>query len=156
MVSSSSFPRLFTVNEANALLPSVRPLIDKILENIRRLKSKSETVIRNERLDPEAPNLMDRLREDEEIARLLEQVKGWVEEIHSYGCICKGIEQGLIDFPACSGRRSCSSVGSLVKPASATGTASRMALPAGERCSTARNPTLTAILLITKFQPCNR
>jgi len=72
MVSSSSFPRLFTVNEANALLPSVRPLIDKILENIRRLKSKSETVIRNERLDPEAPNLMDRLREDEEIARLLE------------------------------------------------------------------------------------
>jgi len=56
MVSSSSFPRLFTVNEANALLPSVRPLIDKILENIRRLKSKSETVIRNERLDPEAPN----------------------------------------------------------------------------------------------------
>ena len=98
MVSSSSFPRLFTVNEANALLPSVRPLIDKILENIRRLKSKSETVIRNERLDPEAPNLMDRLREDEEIARLLEQVKGWVEEIHSYGCICKGIEQGLIDL----------------------------------------------------------
>jgi hypothetical protein len=99
MVSSSTFPRLFTVDEANALLPTLRPLIEQILENIRRLKSKSETVIRKEQLDPEAPNLMDRLREDGEIARLIGQVQGWVEEIHSYGCMCKGVEQGLIDFP---------------------------------------------------------
>lgn len=103
MTSSSSFPRLFTVDEANALLPTLRPLIEQILENIRRLKSKSEMVIRKERLDPEAPNLMDRLREDGDIARLIGQVQGWVEEIHSYGCMCKGVEQGLIDFPCLLG-----------------------------------------------------
>jgi hypothetical protein len=103
MGPTATFPRLFTVDEANALLPTLRPLIDQILENIRRLKSKSEMVIRKEQLDPEAPNLMDRLREDGEIARLIGQVQGWVEEIHSYGCMCKGVEQGLVDFPCLLG-----------------------------------------------------
>jgi hypothetical protein len=103
MEASANFPRLFTVDEANALLPTLRPLIENILENIRRLKSKSKIVIRSEQLDPEAPNLMDRLRQDGEIARLVGQVKGWVEEIQSYGCLCKGVEQGLIDFPCLLG-----------------------------------------------------
>ncbi len=103
MKSSAHLPRLFTVNEANLLLPTLRPLIEQILENLRRLKSKSEIVIRKERLDPEGPDLMKRLRKDEEIARFVGQVKGWVEEIHSYGCVCKGVENGLIDFPCMLG-----------------------------------------------------
>lgn len=103
MESPAKYPRLFTVIEANALLPNLRPLVEQILENIRRLKSASETTIRRERLDPEAPNLMNRLREDGEIARLIGQVTGWVEEINSYGCVCKGVEQGLIDFPCMLG-----------------------------------------------------
>jgi len=103
MESAANFPRLFTVDEANGLLPAVRPLIENILENLRRLKSKSATVIRNEQLDPEAPDLMTRLRQDEEIARLVGEIKGWVEEIHGHGCVCKGVEHGLIDFPCLLG-----------------------------------------------------
>jgi hypothetical protein len=99
----AQFSKIFTVGEANALLPVLRPLLESVLENIRRLKSKTEVVIRNEQLDPEAPNLMERLREDAEIARLLHQVKLGVDEIHGYGCICKGMEQGLIDFPCMLG-----------------------------------------------------
>jgi hypothetical protein len=103
MESSGTFPRLFTVNEANALLPTVRPLIERILESIRRLKSKSETVIRQQQLDPAATDLMDRLQQDDEIARLVNEVKHGVEQIHHHGCICKGVEQGLIDFPCMLG-----------------------------------------------------
>jgi len=103
MESSASYPRLFTIEEANGLLPALRPLIENILENLRRLKGKSESVIRNQQLDPEAPDLMKRLRQDQEIARLVGQIKGWVEEIHAHGCVCKGIEQGLIDFPCLLG-----------------------------------------------------
>ena len=103
MESNSSYQRLFTVNEANALLPTVRPLVERILENIRRLKSASENVIRKEQLDPEAPDLMNRLRENGEITRLVTQVKEWVETINGHGCICKGVEQGLIDFPCVLG-----------------------------------------------------
>ena len=103
MIFADSFERLFTVDEANALLPAVRPLVERILENIRRLKSKSETVTRNEQLDPEAADFMDRLQQDGEIARLVAEVRAWVEEIHSHGCLCKGVEQGLIDFPCMLG-----------------------------------------------------
>ncbi len=103
MVFSPNYPRLFTVNEANALLPKLRPLVEQILENVRRLKSTSETTIRREHLDPEAPNLMNRLREDGEIAKLIGQVTGWVDEVNAYGCVCKGVEQGLIDFPCMLG-----------------------------------------------------
>jgi hypothetical protein len=103
MESASNYSRLFTVNEANELLPKLRPLVERVLDNIRRLKSVSETVIRREQLDPEAPDLMERLREDSDISRLVTQVKVWVEEINGHGCVCKGVEQGLIDFPCMLG-----------------------------------------------------
>src|SRR3970282_2600740 len=103
MESASNFPRLFTVEEANGLLPALRPLIENILENLRRLKSKSETLIRSEQLDPEAPDLMQRLRRDEEIARLVGEIEGWVGEIHGHGCVCKGIGKGRIEFPCVLG-----------------------------------------------------
>ena len=99
----ANFPRLFTVNEANGLLPVLRPLVEQILENIRRLKGVSETVIRREQLDPDAPNLMERLREDGEVLKLVTQIKDWVTTINGHGCVCKGVEQGLIDFPCMIG-----------------------------------------------------
>lgn len=103
MVSSVSFPRLFTVGEANVLLPTVRRLMERIEENIKRLRNQSKTIIRDEQLDPDAMDFMDRLQENNEIARIVAEVKGWVEEIQSYGCICKGVEQGLVDFPCLLG-----------------------------------------------------
>ena len=74
MDQSSRYSRLFTVNEANELLPVLRPLVEQILENIRRLKNASETVIRREQLDAEAPDLMERLRQDADIARLISEL----------------------------------------------------------------------------------
>jgi len=103
MDSSASYSKLFTVNEANELLPTIRPMVEQILDNIRRLKIASESVIRRDQLDPEAPNLMERLRQDDEITRLVEQVKSWVETINGHGCMCKGVEQGLVDFPCMLG-----------------------------------------------------
>ena len=99
----ANFPRLFTVNEANGLLPLLRPLVEQILENIRRLKGVSEAVIRREQLDPDAPDLMARLREDKEVLKLVTQIKDWVAAINGHGCVCKGVEQGLIDFPCMLG-----------------------------------------------------
>jgi hypothetical protein len=103
MESNAHFPRLFTVDEANGLLPKLRPLVEQILDNIRRLKGASERMIRKEQLDADAPNFMERLRQDTEIAKLIGQVQGWVEEINAHGCLCKGVEQGLIDFPCMFG-----------------------------------------------------
>ncbi|HEY1266800.1 MAG TPA: DUF2203 domain-containing protein [Candidatus Binatia bacterium] len=91
--------RLFTVDEANALLPELKPLVARILKNLAALKEKSEVVIREERLSPSSPELMKSLQQNAAIATLIQEVKCMVEEINAYGCICKGIEEGLVDFP---------------------------------------------------------
>jgi hypothetical protein len=103
MVSSVSFPRLFTVEEANALLPAVRTLAEMIRENILQLRNQSQAIVRHEHLDPDSTDFMDRLQKNAAIAQLVAAVKSCVEQIQSYGCICKGVEQGLIDFPCLLG-----------------------------------------------------
>jgi len=103
MASSEVYPRLFTVNEANNLLPSLGLLMKQIFARLDLLREKSDGVIRQEGLSPSSPDLMERLQEDETIARLIHEVKGLVEEINSYGCVCKGVEQGLVDFPCLLG-----------------------------------------------------
>jgi len=95
--------RLFTVDEANALLPELRPLVERIMANLDTLKEKSEVVIREERLSPSSPELMKSLQQNAAIATLIQEVKCMVEEINAHGCICKGIEEGLIDFPCLLG-----------------------------------------------------
>ena len=75
----------------------------RIFHNLDFLREQSETVIRAERLSPSSPDLMGRLQEDGVIARLICEVKGLVDEIHSYGCVCKGVEEGLVDFPCLLG-----------------------------------------------------
>ncbi len=103
MATSQLFPCLFTVDEANNLLPALQPLMKRVFDHLDFLRKKSEAVIREERLSPNSPNLMERLQENDVIARLIQEVKGLVEEINSYGCVCKGVEQGLVDFPCMLG-----------------------------------------------------
>ena len=103
MASSQVFPRLFTIAEANALLPDLRPVVERIFQRLDSLREKSETIIRAGRLSPSTPALMKRLQDDEAIACVIQEVKGLVEEINSYGCVSKGIEQGLVDFPCLLG-----------------------------------------------------
>jgi hypothetical protein len=104
MDSSSPYSRLFTINEANALLPIVRPTIERLLEIIRRLRVQSEIVIRAEQIDPETPNLMRRLQQNGEVADLIKQINDAVNEVQQHGCVCKGVEQGLLDFPCLLGK----------------------------------------------------
>jgi len=103
MASAQIFPRLFTIGEANGLLRVLRPLVKRIFDTLELLRKKSESVIREERLLPSSPDFMERLQENDTIARLIHEVKGLAEEINSYGCVCKGVEQGLVDFPCLLG-----------------------------------------------------
>lgn len=103
MVSSPPSSRLFTVLEANALLPALRALMERVFRLLDVLRQASESVIREQRLAPDAPDLMERLQQDDAVGRVIQEIKGLVEEIHGYGCMCKGIERGLIDFPCLLG-----------------------------------------------------
>ena len=64
------------------------------------------------------------------ITRLVGEIKDCVDKINGYGCICKGVEQGLIDFPFLFGEEKwffC--VGKSVSPTSPIGIASKTVLP---------------------------
>ncbi len=99
MAASEQFSRLFTIEEAKSLLPDLRLLVKQALDRLDFLKQESETVIREEGLSPENPRLMERLQENDTIARLIREIRELVEQVNSYGCVCKGVEEGLIDFP---------------------------------------------------------
>jgi hypothetical protein len=103
MASAQIFPRLFTIGEANGLLAVLRSLMERIFDRVGQLRKKSEGIIREERLLPGSADFMERLEENGAIARLIHEVKGLVEEINSHGCVCKGVEQGLVDFPCLLG-----------------------------------------------------
>lgn len=98
-----NYARLFTVNEANRLVPALRSLMNRIFEKLDLLRKKSEEIIREEGLTPRSPGLARRLQKNPEIAELTGEIHALVEEIHSHGCVCKGVEQGLVDFPCLLG-----------------------------------------------------
>ncbi|NIO07712.1 MAG: DUF2203 family protein [Deltaproteobacteria bacterium] len=97
------FPRLFTVAEARSLLPSLRPLMEQVFQSLELMKSKSEILIRREGLNPDSPDLQQKLKADPAVAGVIHRVEELVEQINDLGCVCKGVEQGLVDFPCMLG-----------------------------------------------------
>ena len=96
-------PRFFTVEEANTLLPQLRPL----LSDLQELRRQRETV--QEELDsltpPESSNGHARdpraIRvKSREVAQLDRRFERALRAVRSLGCEIKDVERGLIDFPA--------------------------------------------------------
>jgi hypothetical protein len=102
-MASEQPSRLFTIQEANELLPMLRSMMERVVETLDRLRNASETIIRREGLEPDSPGLMQRLRQDDHVSSLIRELHSLVQEIDRLGCICKGVEQGLVDFPCVMG-----------------------------------------------------
>ena len=88
--------KLFTIAEANALLPRIRVIMEAML------------VIRQEAmaLRPEVWPVLEKAmgnggsRKAGELLELFQKFEKLLTELQSYGCELKGLEQGLVDFPA--------------------------------------------------------
>ncbi|HFE67303.1 MAG TPA: DUF2203 family protein [Chloroflexi bacterium] len=87
-------PRYFTVAEANALLPTLKPLLAKLMER-RALVSISAQNLGSQLHEIHAniggPEISDMTRDFAAIQTL-------IDEILSHGCILKDLNGGLIDF----------------------------------------------------------
>jgi hypothetical protein len=86
--------RYFSLEEANALLPELRPLVGKLLERRARVARVSRGLgnfwqdTSSDIGHPAASRLVN-----EFVA-----IENLVERIHSYGCVIKSLEAGLVDF----------------------------------------------------------
>jgi hypothetical protein len=87
--------RHFTVDEANALLPRISLLLLKLSDALRLLEGQRREAVETLRLARTNGKGGAHHGEDG-----LELVKEIVGEIEGFGCVVKGFEEPLIDFPA--------------------------------------------------------
>ncbi len=95
--------KVFRLDEAAALLPTIRPLVDEMLQARRDLAIDLLEADAAQRMPPDhsgkgRTSLIEERARDHQM-RIVETV----EKIHSYGCIVKDVDLGLVDFPALRG-----------------------------------------------------
>lgn len=97
---SHPFKRLFSVDEANALLPVVTPLLERMREDYRTLLA-ARVDLAN--MTPEMRSnghAADAARIDRVIATCIARMEVILTALTDFGIELKEIETGLIDFPA--------------------------------------------------------
>jgi hypothetical protein len=89
--------KLFTVEEANSLLPSVRPIVTSIQRSHRRLLSHQGSA---KRAAEGAENGGGGMRHGAQYAQLLVELSVGAGRLESLGVQLKDYANGLIDFPS--------------------------------------------------------
>ena len=88
--------KIFTVEEANALLPQVRGLMEKILA------ARQDALAKRPDLWPVLETAAGNggSKKAGELLAVFTRFEKAVLELQEMGCQLKGVEQGLVDFPA--------------------------------------------------------
>ena len=86
--------RYFTVEEANALLPELQPLVGRLLELRAQVSHDSRAIA----------NVLANVHQDvggpvaSRLVGQFEQIETLIQRIQNYGCVIKSVESGLLDF----------------------------------------------------------
>jgi len=94
-----SHQRIFTIDEARALLPLIAPEIEDLVATFQKIRGEIEQTAGQTGLDIDSPDLAGHLEARGVVGRLFEKVRSSLERIHDHGCIVNGPEAGLVDFP---------------------------------------------------------
>jgi hypothetical protein len=95
--------RLFTPDEANAALPEVQPLAERLVAGRRELVALGEQLESLQALIGGNGGSIDPSRVgelQEAVARAAANLAGIVDELDKLGVQVKDLDRGLIDFPA--------------------------------------------------------
>lgn len=95
--------KIFKLEEANALLPVVRPLLERLVRRRRDLAIALLEADVARAFGGDSTTGRDPLVLRRDARELQEQLLGLVETIQRHGCIVKDIDLGLLDFPALRG-----------------------------------------------------
>ena len=93
----------FTLDEANQVLPRLRPILEKLIALRQEMAAKQRQMeglrahVRGNGATAEGRTFAKLKQELESMAQRLRQ---GIEQIHGFGCLVKDLDTGLIDFPA--------------------------------------------------------
>ena len=93
--------KLFTLEEANALIPQFTLMMEK-MQRLNIKVRKEVAALAHERGEDELADLSTQhlLRLRPSLRPLFAELTQLVEDIEQHGCQFKGLELGLVDFPA--------------------------------------------------------
>ncbi len=86
--------RRFTLDEANALIPR----LEMLMERLQRTALVVRSAVHEAETEPGIRTTVDVLRVRPELAPYVEEMESTVGEIEELGCQFKGIDLGLVDF----------------------------------------------------------
>lgn len=89
--------KLFTLDEANALLPRIELAMEKMQRVGLKVREEIEALAQEH---GEKLSMQQALRLRPALRPLFEELTRAVQDIEKHGCLFKGLELGLVDFPA--------------------------------------------------------
>ncbi len=95
--------KLFTLREANNLLPRLEPWMRLLIARRMELREHQEELAAFRTLASRSGGAFPGgryARAKSESTRLLAKIHDGVKEIESLGCVVKDLDHGLVDFPA--------------------------------------------------------
>jgi len=93
--------KLFTLAEANALIPQMELTMERMQRVSMKVRQEIETLTReHSELRHAELSMQEVLRLKPALRSLFEELAQAVQDIEKHGCSFKGLELGLVDFPA--------------------------------------------------------
>lgn len=89
--------KVFTLDEANALIPRLSYLMSRLQPALAELRAAAEQIAEKV---PAGSSIEESIEQDAEVREHAVVVRDLLVELQSYGVQIKGLELGLIDFPA--------------------------------------------------------
>jgi hypothetical protein len=95
--------KVFRLEEANSLLPTVRPLVAALVDKRRDLAIKLLEADTAARMSGDASGAQRAATQATQAEGLHAEVLALIDEVQKHGCIVKDLDLGLVDFPALRG-----------------------------------------------------
>jgi hypothetical protein len=103
MAEESPYPRLFTIQEASRILPTIEPLMVEMRTTFAAIRKEIEAAAREAGVATGHPQLPERVEARGIAPPLVARVNELIALVHAQGCLVNGPEAGLVDFPALFG-----------------------------------------------------